>query len=47
MEVDFINETKGSGLIANRTIEEGELVCTYSGNVVSLAQASKYMDDNL
>lgn len=47
MEVAHINEVKGRGLIANRTIEEGELVCTYSGNVVSLAQASKYMDDDL
>jgi SET domain-containing protein len=42
-----INSNKGRGLIANRVIQKGELVSTYSGNVVSLAQASKYNEDNI
>jgi SET domain-containing protein len=42
-----MNSNKGRGLIANRIIQKGELVSTYSGNVVSLAQASKYKEDSI
>lgn len=42
--VKEINNVKGRGLIARRPIAKGELVATYSGNVVSLAQAAKHRD---
>jgi len=42
--VKEINAAKGRGLIARRPIGKGELVATYSGNVVSLAQAAKYSE---
>jgi hypothetical protein len=45
--IEKINSTKGRGLIASRIIQKGELVSTYSGNVVSLAQASKYKAENI
>jgi hypothetical protein len=44
VKVEEISPTKGRGLIASRNIQKGELVSTYSGNIVSLAQASKYKE---
>lgn len=37
-----INKSKGRGLVARRPIKKGELVTTYSGNVMSLSQVAKY-----
>ena len=42
-----INSAKGRGLIARRPIKKGELVATYSGNVVSLAQATKFSETDI
>lgn len=44
MFVKEINTAKGRRLIARRPIKKGEIVATYSGNVVSLAQATKYSE---
>jgi SET domain-containing protein len=45
--VKVIDEIKGKGLVARRPIEKGELVSTYSGNVMSLAQVAKYGDKSV
>lgn len=38
----MINSVKGYGLLARRPIKKGELAATYSGDVQSLSQISKY-----
>jgi SET domain-containing protein len=42
--VKVINKVKGKGLVARRPIKKGELVATYSGNVMALSQVAKYGD---
>lgn len=42
--VKEINSVKGRGLVACRPIGKGELVATYSGDVISLAQAAKHSE---
>jgi hypothetical protein len=42
--VTHINSVKGNGLKARRPIKKGELVATYSGNVMALSQVAKYGD---
>jgi SET domain-containing protein len=45
--VQVIDSIKGKGLIARRPIKKGELVATYSGNVMSMAQVAKYGDKTI
>ena len=47
MAVKIINSVKGKGLVARRPIKKGELVATYSGNVMSLSQVAKYGEHGL
>ncbi len=42
--VKEISKIKGKGLVARRPIKKGELVATYSGNVMALSQVAKYGD---
>jgi SET domain-containing protein len=45
--VKQISTAKGKGLVARRPIRKGELVATYSGNVMALSQVAKYGDSNI